>query len=323
MRDPDGNVDSRSSALLLNGTLLNDGLFVGENCVGTHVGNGIFMSRVGMTLVAVAKALSRVHFDSTLIGCIGEAPCVVFVSRSVSDAKRETRMLNRLSSVRSFFWIGLLSLTFACGEGTGTESDASDDNETSTSDSGNSSTAQACGADGAAVYEDTNSGLMWPRCPVGQAFNGGCCEGAMSTFMYCDTQDESCNRERVETDCGSCGGELISGPTFDACAALDFGGYSDWRVPNIAELIGMMRCENGYPPSDIDFGCANASGAPAVDVNVFPTLIETPGFAKFWASTSARYSEDTAFNTEFEQGTLSRRRKTDSNAVICVRASGD
>ncbi|MDN5864027.1 MAG: DUF1566 domain-containing protein [Gammaproteobacteria bacterium] len=99
-------------------------------------------------------------------------------------------------------------------------------------------------ADGTA--RDLRTGLMWMRCAMGQTWNAGSksCEGVATAYTW---QDALQAAQSFNQDSG-------------------FAGHTDWRVPNLRELMSIER----YHCSD-----------PAINLEVFPN---TPSVV-FWSST--------------------------------------
>jgi hypothetical protein len=103
-------------------------------------------------------------------------------------------------------------------------------------------------ADGTA--KDTETGLIWMRCSVGQEWNGKTCTGEAKEF----TGEEA------------------------KAIRLEFAGYTDWRLPNIEELRTLVFCSNGIPAkfslgkdaSDKELGCG---GEPNQD-HASPTIVQ-------------------------------------------------
>lgn len=69
--------------------------------------------------------------------------------------------------------------------------------------------------------------LMWMRCLVGQTLINGVCTGSMSLFAWEDA--------------------------LNAAKAQTFAGHSDWRLPNIKELVSILedRCSEPSLNSDL------------------------------------------------------------------------
>ncbi|MCF7987014.1 MAG: DUF1566 domain-containing protein, partial [Methylovulum sp.] len=72
--------------------------------------------------------------------------------------------------------------------------------------------------DGTVTHQKT--GLTWMRCSLGQTWTGTTCRGTANTYTY------------------------------NAALKLNrnFAGYSDWRLPNIAELQTIVE-RNNYSPA--------------------------------------------------------------------------
>lgn len=87
------------------------------------------------------------------------------------------------------------------------------------------------------------TGLQWSRCALGQQFDGTSCTGSAQVYSW----DEA--------------GQAVS----EANQARP-GGYSDWRLPTVDELLTIVeKCRE----------------APSINTNVFPA---TP-WTGFWTST--------------------------------------
>lgn len=96
----------------------------------------------------------------------------------------------------------------------------------------------------------TATGLMWKRCLEGQAFTGGACEGAPTTYTWADA--------------------------LGAAHAVSFAGHSDWRLPNPKELLTIFedRCAGPALNADLfpisgDFGIWTATPTALLLQGVF------------------------------------------------------
>lgn len=82
--------------------------------------------------------------------------------------------------------------------------------------------------------------------------------------------------------------------------ALDFAGFTDWRVPNAKELMSIVTY-----------------------VRVTPALLEPPfintGIALYWSSTTYSAATSAAWQGEFDTGALTLAIKTDTELIRCVR----
>jgi hypothetical protein len=82
------------------------------------------------------------------------------------------------------------------------------------------------------------------------------------------------------------------------CAALELGGFSDWRLPNKPELFSI-----------VDLGRANPSVNP-----IFPL-----GSNAYWASSTCSGYPIYAWRVNFEDGNLDCRNKSYGFYTLCVR----
>ena len=64
--------------------------------------------------------------------------------------------------------------------------------------------------------------LMWMRCLVGQALSNGACNGTSTAFTWADA--------------------------LTAAKAQTFAGHTDWRLPNVKELLSILE-DSCYTPS--------------------------------------------------------------------------
>lgn len=120
---------------------------------------------------------------------------------------------------------------------------------------------------------DGATGLMWKKCSEGKT--GVACEtGADTTKTWTEA--------------------------LAVCEADTTGGYTDWRLPNIRELLSI-----------VDYGTAN----PAIN-SLFNSLSDY-----YWSSTSYQDpgNQNLAWYVDFLDGGTSNDNKTNSYYVRCVR----
>ena len=94
------------------------------------------------------------------------------------------------------------------------------------------------------------------------------------------------------------------------CEQLDFAGQTDWRLPNVTELLSIVD--------------EKKTTAPAINLEYFTGF--NP-FAGFWTSTSSRTNASAAYVVHFEGGTSDYHQggtntvsKTQSSMLaLCVR----
>ncbi|WP_333606445.1 Lcl C-terminal domain-containing protein [Arsukibacterium sp.] len=109
----------------------------------------------------------------------------------------------------------------------------------------------------------TTTGLMWMRCRLGQSWDGSSCSGSTSTYTWANA--------------------------LAAAQSHEFGGYSDWRLPNKNELESIVeeRCVS-----------------PAINTAIFPG---TPS-SWFWSSSphadGSAYTWGVVFNGGYVDGYL-------------------
>jgi cysteine-rich repeat protein len=123
------------------------------------------------------------------------------------------------------------------------------------------------------VVTDSKTGLMWQGCAYGQ------------TGATCST------------------GSPFHGPWQDAlanCENLDWGGYTDWYLPNLEEALTILNLRQSNP---------------AIDTSTFPT----PAFQVFWTSTSHPSVTAGAWHVEYDLGQWGPAGKTWNYTPRCVR----
>ncbi|MDD5309740.1 MAG: DUF1566 domain-containing protein [Deltaproteobacteria bacterium] len=120
---------------------------------------------------------------------------------------------------------------------------------------------------------DTVTGLTWRRCREGQSWNGVSCTGSASDLSYTTAQS--------------------------ACASA-YGGHSDWRVPDLTEILSL-----------IDF----SSDEPFVDLTTFPGWTRT---GKLWSSNAANAGSHWFY--DLTGPAFSSNMDIDPATVACIRS---
>lgn len=130
---------------------------------------------------------------------------------------------------------------------------------------------------GNGTVTDNITGLMWKKCSEGQA-NDAACTGAAATYAWSGASN-----------------------AIDQCENLTFAGYSDWRLPNIKELMSIA-----------DYG---AAAAAKINETYFPNTQANT----YWSST---YSVPLTYNiwsVDFTTGKVFNYWNSNSGFVRCVR----
>ncbi|MFI3194732.1 MAG: DUF1566 domain-containing protein, partial [Methylococcaceae bacterium] len=126
--------------------------------------------------------------------------------------------------------------------------------------------------DGTVTHQKT--GLTWMRCALGQTWTGSTCSGTASTYTYSEA--------------------LI--------LTSNFAGYSDWRLPNIAELQTIVERYNGNP---------------AINTELFNNTSDS-----FWSSSPGVGSASYAWDVNFYGGSVyGYSDRSNAFRVRLVRAS--
>jgi hypothetical protein len=99
-------------------------------------------------------------------------------------------------------------------------------------------------------------------------------------------------------------GEFEHQKAIDACAALDFAGHKDWRLPTRAELLTLV---------DI------TRHEPAIDTAAFPDF---PKRGWFWTSDLCAWSSASAWFVHFSYGNVSYYHRDYGGFALAVRRAG-
>jgi len=138
-----------------------------------------------------------------------------------------------------------------------------------------------------------------PRCFPNTRFvvlSGGMVRDTLTSLVW--QQDASGPRIGcTDTDLGSC--TLAEAQNY--CSGLTLGGYSDWRVPTVKELLSIVDHTKAHP-------------APTIDEVVFPN---TPPVT-FWTSSPSSNTYQ-ALYVYFATGGTEDRNVTSTSNVRCVR----
>lgn len=135
---------------------------------------------------------------------------------------------------------------------------------------------------------DRRTGLRWQRCPAGFTLDDG------GTPL--DYGDDNCDATGATTTDWQ--GALQAAESLNNGGG--FAGFTDWRVPNIKELM-----------STVEHQCAS----PAVNLIVFP---DTPVAARFWSSTTYIHI-DTALALDVTEGQNSTGQKEGAGSDLYLR----
>lgn len=71
--------------------------------------------------------------------------------------------------------------------------------------------------------------------------------------------------------------------SIDACYNLSYAGHSDWRLPNVKELITLQNLNIHNP---------------CIDITFFPNTVST----RYWSSTTCALSDSNAWHVDFDDG---------------------
>ena len=134
---------------------------------------------------------------------------------------------------------------------------------------------------GNGTVTDNITGLMWKKCSEGQT-NDAACSGTAATFPWSG----------------------LPNPTaIEQCENLIFAGFSDWRLPNIKELMSIA-----------DYG---AAAAPRINA-VFPNT-QALSADYYWSSTYSVPQTGNIWCVGFNTGYVFNGWFSNSGFVRCVR----
>ncbi|MDI7270079.1 MAG: DUF1566 domain-containing protein [Myxococcota bacterium] len=123
------------------------------------------------------------------------------------------------------------------------------------------------------IVEDSRTGYLWQGCPAG--LTGASCTTGSDSMMNWQS-------------------------ALAYCEGLDWGGRTDWYLPNVTELTSIVD---------------DSRISPSIDTTAFPA---TPS-SYSWSSSSYSGSSSYAWHVNFSSGNVSNLDKTNSYYVRCIR----
>ena len=137
------------------------------------------------------------------------------------------------------------------------------------------------------IVEDTETGLQWMRCSLGQTWNGQDCIGKARHFSY---------------DEGRQAADLVDG----------------WRLPTIAELNTLTYCSSGHPGRFSNGRqCGGEYTAPTIVNEAFPNAPPSD----FWSDTPNEFDTSYSWGVYFGNGLCSYYPRSYSCSIRLVRSS--
>lgn len=170
-------------------------------------------------------------------------------------------------------------------------------------------------------WQDPETGLIWMRCSIGQEWNGSTCTGQAITMTWSDANQYP---------------RLFN-------QQVAFGGKSNWRLPNIAELSTIRYCSNGWARKNsktvgnltqssgpivkikipngrggyqnVPISCETGYSRPTINTRIFPNTVDS----NYWSSSPDAYLDYSAWVVYFYDGYDYDDYKDDDNYVRLVR----
>jgi hypothetical protein len=153
-------------------------------------------------------------------------------------------------------------------------------------------------ADGWLMTRDNVTGLIWEM-----KTNDGGIHDKDKTFTWCDKNSATNGGDQGECGSGTGNAATDTEAFIDALNDAHFGGFSDWRLPGIKELLSLV---NPSIPSP----------GPTIDAAWFPRTVSS----YYWSSTTYASHTDYAWFVSFYYGVDGSGAKFGSFCVRAVRA---
>ncbi len=118
---------------------------------------------------------------------------------------------------------------------------------------------------------DVRTGLMWMRCSLGQTWTGTACTGTAAQYAWADALAQA--------------------------QASVYASHTDWRLPNVKELVSIVERQCAYP---------------SINSEIFPA---TPTWYYWTSSPNVSGSGTYVQTVEFSQGTDGADDKAPLNAM--------
>lgn len=132
------------------------------------------------------------------------------------------------------------------------------------------------------IVTDSSTGLMWSMCNLGETWNESSqsCDGSASDANWQNSLQQASN--------------------------VEIAGYSDWRLPNLKELMSIIERQ-----------CT----APAANLNLFPTTKAED----YWSATPVfnQNSDNYVWAVQFDEGTNFENDKDTTALTRVVRKVSD
>ena len=145
------------------------------------------------------------------------------------------------------------------------------------------------------MVKDNVTGLIWEN-----KTNDGSIHDGSKTFTWCDTNPATNGGNQGTCGTGTDVGATDTESFIKALNNAKYGGFSDWRMPNVKELISI---------EDL------SKYSPAINITWFPNTVSS----YYWSSTTYAVNSSSARYVNFDYGFVDYAYKTFAFAVRAVR----
>jgi len=153
-----------------------------------------------------------------------------------------------------------------------------------------------------ACVKDNVAGLMWE---VKTPSSSGGLHAASNTYTWYDTNLDTNGGENGEANGGTCSNSVCDTQSFVAAVnSAGLCGYTDWRMPTVTELQGLLNYNN-----------VSNTNANTLDI----TFFLHPTESHFWSASPFNNATDFAWAVDFANGDVIELGRSTETSVRLVR----